>query len=208
MYYIRPSAHQKSKTNTNSTFDTPKLQNKSKHEFDLWALEQKTAPPFWAGLKFFNVYGPNEYHKKRMASVVFHTAEQIRTTGKMNLFKSHQKGIANGEQARDFIYSKDIVKVLFYFYKNTKKPSGIYNVGTGQARTFNDLAKNTFKALGLKPEIEYIDTPADIRKNYQYFTEADITKLRAAGYKAKFYTLETGVEDYVKNYLKKGRKIY
>jgi ADP-L-glycero-D-manno-heptose 6-epimerase len=180
---------------------------KSKHQFDCWALEQKSAPPFWAGLKFFNVYGPNEYHKKRMASVVFHTAEQIKKTGEMQLFKSHKKGIANGEQARDFIYVKDVVKVLFHFYKNTKKPSGIYNVGTGKARTFNDLAINTFKALGLEPSIQYIDTPEDIRKNYQYFTEADITKLKAAGYKAKFYSLEEGVGDYVKGYLV-GRKVY
>ncbi|MFT5802742.1 MAG: ADP-L-glycero-D-manno-heptose 6-epimerase, partial [Nonlabens sp.] len=181
---------------------------KSKHQFDLWALKQKTAPPFWVGLKFFNVYGPNEYHKKRMASVVFHTAEQIKNSGEMKLFKSHKKGIANGEQARDFIYVKDIVKVLFHFFRNTKKASGIYNVGTGKARTFNDLANNTFRALGLEAEISYIDTPQDIRKNYQYFTEADITKLRkVGGYRSKFYSLEDGVGDYVKKYLV-GKKIY
>ncbi|MFK7806844.1 MAG: ADP-glyceromanno-heptose 6-epimerase [Saprospiraceae bacterium] len=174
---------------------------KSKHEFDLWALKQKTAPPFWVGLKFFNVYGPNEYHKKRMASVVYHTGQQIKETGEMKLFKSHKKGIKDGMQARDFIYVKDIVKVLHHFYKNTKKASGIYNVGTGQARTFNDLAENTFKALGLEPNISYIETPKDIRKNYQYFTEADISKLRKAGYRSKFHSLEDGVADYVKKYL-------
>lgn len=180
---------------------------KSKHQFDLWALKQKTAPPFWAGLKFFNAYGPNEYHKKRMASVVFHTAKQIKETGEMKLFRSHKRGIKNGEQARDFVYVKDIVKVLYFFFKNTKKPSGIYNVGTGKARTFNALAKHTFKSMGLKPSISYIDTPKDIRKNYQYFTEADISKLKKAGYKSKFSTLEAGIEDYVKKYLV-GKKIY
>lgn len=179
----------------------------SKHEFDLWALEQKTAPPFWAGLKFFNVFGPNEYHKKRMASVVFQTAEQIKASGEMNLFKSHKKGIADGMQARDFIYIKDVIKVLYFFYKNTKKPSGIYNVGTGKARTFKDLATETFKALDLPPKVRFVDTPKDIRKNYQYFTQADISKLKAAGYRSKFYTLEEGIADYVKKYLKT-RKIF
>ena len=178
-----------------------------KNIFDLWALKQKTAPPFWAGLKFFNVYGPNEYHKGRMASVVYHTAQQIKETGGMQLFKSHKKGIANGEQARDFVYVKDVVKVCHYLYKSKNKESGIYNLGTGRARTFMDLATLTFKALGLEPNISFVDTPKDIRANYQYFTEADISKLRAAGYKSKFYSLEDGVADYVKKYLV-GRKVW
>ena len=174
---------------------------KSKHDFDIWALKQKETPPFWAGIKFFNVYGPNEFHKGRMASVIFHTVEQIKRTGAMKLFKSHKKGIKDGEQKRDFIYVKDVVNVLYFFYKKPKN-SGLYNLGTGEARTFNDLATLTFKAMDLEPNISYIDTPEDIRKNYQYFTEADISKLREAGYKAPFYTLEKGIEDYVKNYLK------
>lgn len=157
---------------------------------------------FWAGIKFFNVYGPNEYHKGRMASVIFHTVEQIKQTGAMKLFKSHKKGIENGEQKRDFVYVKDVINVLYFFYKKPKH-NGLYNLGTGEARTFNDLAKQTFKAMDLEPDISYIDTPEDIRKNYQYFTEADISKLREAGYKAPFYSLEKGIEEYVKHYLKK-----
>lgn len=179
----------------------------SKNTFDLWALKQKTAPPFWAGLKFFNVYGPNEYHKGRMASVVYHTAEQIKETGAMKLFKSHKKGIKNGEQARDFVYVKDVVNVCYHLFKSKKKESGIYNVGTGKARTFIDLATLTFKALGLEPNISFIDTPKDIRENYQYFTQADMSKLKKSGYKKKFHTLEEGVADYVKKYLV-GKKVW
>jgi ADP-L-glycero-D-manno-heptose 6-epimerase len=178
----------------------------SKNDFDKWALKQKETPPFWVGTKFFNVYGPNEYHKKRMASVIFHATNQIKETGKMKLFRSHKKGIENGHQMRDFIYVKDVVNILFFFYKKQRK-SGLYNIGTGKARTFLDLVKVTFKALDLEPDISFIDTPKDIRGNYQYFTEANMKKLRAAGYKKKFYSLEDGVEDYVKNYLK-GKKIY
>ncbi len=181
---------------------------RSKNDFDKWALSQKETPPFWAGLKFFNVYGPNELHKKRMASVVYHAAKQIKTTGKMKLFRSHKKGIANGEQKRDFIYVKDVVDVCHFFQKAKKRPeSGLYNVGTGQARSFLELTHATFAAMGQEPDIEFIDTPEDIRGNYQYFTEADTDKLRKAGYKKKFYTLEAGVEDYVKEYLLK-RKIW
>lgn len=174
---------------------------KSKNNFDQWALKQKTTPPFWAGLKFFNVYGPNEYHKDRMASVIYHAVQQIKFNGDMKLFKSHKKGIKDGEQKRDFIYVKDVVNICHFFYKNQKK-SGLYNVGTGKARSFNDLTKATFKALNLTPQIKYIDTPADIRKNYQYFTEANLKKLKAAGYKKKFYSLEDGIKDYVQKYLK------
>lgn len=174
---------------------------KSKQRFDEWVLQQKETPPYWAGLKFFNVYGPNEYHKKRMASVVYHTAEQIKTTGKMKLFKSHNKAFKDGEQKRDFIYVKDVVNVCYFLYKKQKQ-SGLYNIGTGQARSFLDLANTTFKAMQLEPNISFINTPADLRKNYQYFTEADITKLRKLGYKKKFHSLEEGIQDYVTHYLR------
>ncbi len=185
----------------------------SKNDFDLWVLKQKKTPPFWAGMKFFNVYGPNEYHKKRMASVIFHTVKQIQETGKMKLFKSHKKGIKDGHQQRDFIYVKDVLDILYFFYRLADRPggkqkkSGLYNVGTGKARTFIDLAKATFDAMDLEPNIGFIDTPKAFRKNYQYFTEANVKKLRTAGYKKKFYSLEDGVEDYVKNYLK-SKKIF
>ena len=181
----------------------------SKNDFDKWVLKQKKTPPFWAGMKFFNVYGPNEYHKRRMASVIYHTAEQIKKTGGMNLFKSHKKAIKDGHQSRDFIYVKDVLDILYFFYKNKgkNKKSGLYNIGTGKARTFLDLAKATFDALGVEENISFIDTPKDIRGTYQYFTEANIKKLRSSGYKKKFYSLEEGVKDYVKNYLR-GKKIY
>lgn len=158
----------------------------SKNDFDIWALAQPKTPPFWAGLKFFNVYGPNEYHKDRMASVIFHTARKIKATGAMQLFRSHRPDFNDGEQSRDFIYVKDVVKVIYFLMKN-KAQSGIYNLGTGEARTFLDLAKNTFYALNLEPKIGFVDTPEDIRDTYQYFTEANMSKLRAAGYDAPFY---------------------
>ncbi len=172
----------------------------SKNEFDKWALLQSASPPVWAGLKFFNVYGPNEYHKERMASVVFHAFRQIRDTGRMKLFRSHRAGIGNGLQMRDFIYVKDVVNVIWFFYKN-RPPSGIYNLGTGKARTFLDLALATFSAMNIPPFIEYIDTPSDIRDTYQYFTEARMEKLAAAGYGRQFTSLEEGIRDYVSRYL-------
>lgn len=176
---------------------------RSKHDIDLWVLQQKEQPDHWAGFKFFNVYGPNEYHKNRMASVIFHTYNQIKATGQMKLFKSHRKEYKDGEQQRDFIYVKDVLSVLGHFIQHKKScPSAIYNLGTGQARTFADLAKGTFNALGLAPKIEYIDIPADIRDSYQYFTEADMTKLRQeAGYTQPFTSLEDGITDYVQQYL-------
>jgi ADP-L-glycero-D-manno-heptose 6-epimerase len=176
----------------------------SKNDFDKWVLDQAETPPFWAGLKFFNVYGPNEYHKGRMASVIFHAFGQIVKSGKMNLFRSHKQGIPNGGQERDFIYVKDVVSVIHYLYTN-QPASGIYNLGTGKARTFLDLTINTFKSLDLEPQISFIDTPEDIREKYQYFTEAKMEKLRATGYTKPFYTLEEGVGDYVRNYLKEGK---
>ena len=172
----------------------------SKNDFDKWALAQEKKPYFWAGFKFFNVYGPNEYHKGRMASVIFHTFNQIKATGKMKLFRSHNPNFGDGEQMRDFVYVKDVVEVLFWFI-NHRKNSGIYNLGSGTARSFRDLAENTFKALDLEPNIEFIDTPEDIRDKYQYFTEANMQKLKKIGYQNSFNTLESGVFDYVQNYL-------
>lgn len=173
----------------------------SKNDFDKWALKQENAPFFWAGLKFFNVYGPNEYHKGRMASVIFHAFNQISQTGEMKLFRSHNPNFTDGGQMRDFVYVKDVVEVL-YFLMHHRKDSGIYNLGSGKARTFLDLAKATFNAMGVEPNISFIDTPADIRDKYQYFTEADMSKLIGIGYDKPFHSLEDGVHDYVTNYLK------
>ncbi|SJZ96315.1 ADP-glyceromanno-heptose 6-epimerase [Sediminibacterium ginsengisoli] len=179
----------------------------SKNEFDKWALVQENCPPAWTGLKFFNVYGPQEYHKGRMASVIWHAYNQIRKDGKMKLFRSHKEGFKDGEQLRDFIYVKDVVKVIWWMSELmlesgwSEENNGLYNLGTGKARTFNDLVKATFAGMDLPVNIEYIDMPEDIRDSYQYYTEADMNKLRAAGYKAPFYTLEAGVDDYVRHYL-------
>ncbi len=172
----------------------------SKNEFDKWVLLQIAAPPFWAGLKFFNVYGPNEYHKARMASMIFHGYNQIKKGGKVKLFRSNDAAYKDGEQLRDFIYVKDIITVCYWLMKN-KPASDIYNLGTGTARSFNDLVNATFAAQGLQPVIEYIPMPADISDKYQNFTEAKMDKLARAGYAAGFTTLEKGVEDYVRNYL-------
>lgn len=176
----------------------------SKNEFDKWALTREKQPFFWAGIKFFNVFGPNEYHKGRMASVVFHTFNQIHQTGKMKLFRSHRPEFMDGEQKRDFIYVFDTTAVMLYFMKNRKR-SGIYNLGTGSARTFNSLAFAVFAAMGLEPVIEYIDTPPDIRNTYQYYTEAKIEKLRLAGYQQESTPFEAAIEEYVKEYLIPGR---
>jgi ADP-L-glycero-D-manno-heptose 6-epimerase len=172
----------------------------SKHEFDKWVLHQQSHPPFWAGLKFFNVYGPNEYHKGRMASVIFHAVAQIESTGKMKLFRSHRQDFKDGEQLRDFIYVKDILKVCYWLMHEQPQP-GIYNLGTGKARSFRDLVTATFNALNLPVNIEYIDMPEDLRNTYQYFTEAQMSKLSNAGYNDTFYSLEEGVDNYVRTYL-------
>ena len=199
---------------------------RSKNEVDKWILNHvekrghASEPPFWAGLKFFNVYGPNEYHKGRMASVIFHSFNQINATGKVKLFRSHRPDFKDGQQLRDFIYVKDIASVICFMIETQQKifytikshvetygrtsnslPSGLYNLGTGKARSFYDLAAATFKAMGKDVDIEFIDIPDDIRDKYQYFTEANMDKLRAAGYDKEFTSLEDGVEDYVKNYL-------
>ena len=172
----------------------------SKNEFDIWALEQEEKPFFWAGLKFFNVYGPNEYHKGRMASVIMHAFNQISATGGMKLFRSHKEGIRDGEQMRDFVYVKDVVEVCTFLMQH-RKDSGIYNLGSGTARTFLDLTKATFAAMGKGENISFIDTPADIRDKYQYFTEASMEKLKGIGYEKPFTSLEAGVQDYVQGYL-------
>jgi ADP-L-glycero-D-manno-heptose 6-epimerase len=219
----------------------------SKNEFDKWAIEQAgdvredtldedgwvrddqqhtpsagmpegAAPPFWAGLKFFNVYGPNEYHKARMASVIWHSFNQIRATGQVKLFKSHRPDFEDGQQLRDFVYVKDVVKVIGWLFEQSKEAdskfrtgssrySGLYNLGTGKARSFYDLAAATFRGLDLEPDIIFIDMPEDIRDKYQYFTEADMNKLHHAGYNEPFYSLEDGVNDYVRHYLGKGEYI-
>lgn len=178
---------------------------KSKNEIDKWILKQSATPPLWAGFKFFNVYGPNEYHKGRMASVIFHAFHQIEETGKMKLFRSHNPNYKDGEQLRDFVYVKDVVSVLNWFI-NHPCPSGIYNLGTGFARPFLALVNSTFKAMKLEPNIEFIDMPEDIRDKYQYYTQANMKKLRSTtGYRKPFYTLEDGVKNYVSKYLMKGK---
>jgi ADP-L-glycero-D-manno-heptose 6-epimerase len=197
----------------------------SKNDFDKWVLHQDNHPPEWHGLKFFNVYGPNEYHKGRMASVVFHSFNQIQKSGFVKLFKSHRPDFQDGKQLRDFIYVKDVLKVCYWLMEYSLSPketirnlpgsrgeytpspiqtrinSGIYNLGTGKARTFEDLVKSTFAALDMAPVIEYVDMPEDIRSKYQYFTEANMNKLKTAGYQQEFYSLENGIDDYVRHYL-------
>ncbi|MEQ9299713.1 MAG: ADP-glyceromanno-heptose 6-epimerase [Cyclobacteriaceae bacterium] len=176
----------------------------SKNAFDIWALEQDEKPFFWAGLKFFNVYGPNEYHKGRMASVIMHAFNQIEKTGAMKLFRSHNPKFKDGEQQRDFVFVNDVVEVC-YFLMHHRNNSGIYNLGSGQARTFLDLTKAVFKALGKSEDISFIDTPVDIRDKYQYFTEADMQKLKSIGYDKAFTSLEDGVGEYVRDFLSSGR---
>ncbi len=191
----------------------------SKNEVDKWVLHEEIHPPFWAGLKFFNVYGPNEYHKGRMASVIFHSFNQIRQTGKVRLFRSHRPDYKDGWQLRDFIYVKDVIGVIGWMMEETigllereedlsinskiNLKSGLYNLGTGKSRSFYDLAAATFKAMQLEPHIEFIDMPEDIRDKYQYFTEADMQKLKTAGYSKNFTSLEDGVLNYVQQYLLK-----
>jgi len=176
----------------------------SKNEFDKWALQQEAAPPFWAGLKFFNVYGPNEYHKARMASVIFHSFNQIKKDGVVKLFRSHRPDYKDGQQLRDFVYVKDVLKVCYWLMEH-RPANGIYNLGTGKARSFEDLVKATYAGLDMPANIQYIDMPEDIRDKYQYFTEANMQKLRSVGYTDAFCSLEEGVGDYVRNYLAKGK---
>jgi len=179
----------------------------SKNDFDRWALEQTEAPFFWAGLKFFNVYGPNEYHKGRMASVIMHAFKQISAQGSMKLFRSHRADYTDGGQMRDFVYVKDVTEVCM-FLMHHRKDSGLYNLGSGRARTFLDLANSTFRAMDREPDVQFVDTPADIRDKYQYFTQADMSKLQSIGYQRPFHSLEEGVLDYVSNYLMRDGRIY
>ncbi len=172
----------------------------SKHEFDLWVLKQKETPPHWYGLKFFNVYGPNEGHKGRMASVIFHAFHQIRETGRLRLFKSHIPEYKDGGQLRDFIYVKDIVNMVWNVL-DQNAPSAIYNVGTGTARTFEDLGKACFAALNLPVNIEFFDMPEDLKGKYQYFTEADMSKWNSAHLPLPATSLEAGTKDYISNHL-------
>jgi len=172
----------------------------SKQEVDVWISEQTETPPFWAGFKFFNVFGANEFHKDRMASVVFHAFNQIKETGTMKLFKSYRDDYADGEQKRDFIYIKDVISVMLHFMHHRQHP-GIYNLGTGSAHTFLDLANGVFKALDKNPNIEFIEMPEDIRGNYQYFTEASMERIRQSGYEKEFWNFHDAIADYVKNYL-------
>lgn len=176
------------------------LYGESKHLFDLWALQESDTPPRWAGFKYFNVYGPNEGHKGRMASVALHAWKQVKETGRVRLFKSHREGIPDGGQKRDFVYVADAVDATLHFLDapaSAAAPNGLYNVGTGQARTFADLAKAVFAALGLAPKIEYFDMPEDLRAQYQYFTQAAVAKLRRAGFTRPFRSIEEGVKEYV-----------
>lgn len=176
------------------------LYGQSKQNFDLWVIKQKEQPIFWSGFKFFNVYGPNEYHKRRMASVIYHAFNQIRENQEVKLFRSHRKDFLDGEQKRDFIYVKDLCSTLYNCADKTGI-SSIYNLGTGHARTFKDLATAVFEAMGIEKNISFIDTPKDIRNKYQYFTQAKTEKLFSQGWISKFSSLEKGIDDYVKNYL-------
>ena len=175
----------------------------SKHLFDLWARRAELSKKI-VGLKYFNVFGPNEYHKGDMRSFVVKAFEQIDATGKVRLFKSYRPEFKDGEQMRDFIYVKDAVDMTLFFYDNSQL-SGLFNIGAGKARTWNDLVKAVFAAMGRKPKIEYIEMPDSIRNQYQYFTQADMTKLRKAGYKQETTSLEEAIQDYVQNYLQKNK---
>ncbi len=180
----------------------------SKQLFDLWVTHQATTfPKQHVGLKFFNVYGPNEYFKGGMASMVFHGYKQIRENGVIRLFKSCNPCYADGEQLRDFIYVKDICNVISWLLQNPQV-SGLFNVGTGRAQSFNELAEATFHALGLKPNIIYIEMPENLREKYQYYTKANIKQLINAGYSQEFMDLKTGIMDYVREYLDKDFAIY
>ena len=191
-----------------SRIDTLKplnLYGESKHQFDLWARQQGAFSTL-VGLKYFNVYGPNEYHKMDMQSLVRKGYYQIQETGGLRLFKSHREGYGDGEQERDFLYIKDAVAMTLFFLERPDI-GGLFNIGSGKARNWNDLARALFAAMGREPRIEYIDMPEAIRDRYQYHTEAEMGKLQRAGYASPARSVEDGVEDYVKNYLKPGRRL-
>lgn len=193
---------------TDNMAEIPQLEplnpyGKSKQVFDEWILQQKETPPRWTGFKFFNVYGPNEYHKGRMASVIFHAFPQVKEKGKLRLFRSHKDDYQNGHQLRDFIYVRDVVEVMS-FWLNGNTDSGIYNLGTGQARSFVDLGTAVFDALSVPVDIDFFDIPADIRDAYQYFTEADMERFWKAGFVHQFRSLEDGANEYVREFLSEG----
>lgn len=178
----------------------------SKHLSDEWILKQKKKPKVWFGVKFFNVFGPNEYHKGKMSSVVYQSFNQIRDVGEVKLFKSHRPDYKDGEQLRDFVYVKDVVRAMIELIEaGKKKPgiSGIYNLGTGEARSFHDLVKATYSAMDIAPKIQFIDMPVELRNQYQYYTQAEMQKLKKALPKFKFMKLEDAVSDYVRNHLAK-----
>ena len=179
----------------------------SKQLFDLWAEKQNAAPSQHCGFKFFNVYGPNEYFKGSMASVIFHSFNKITETGEMGLFKSYKEGFEDGRQLRDFVYVKDICKVLMFMMKHSEI-NGLFNLGTGKARSFYDLCVNTFKAMDKPVNIKFIDMPESLRSKYQYYTQAHMDKLQKVGYNEPFYSLEEGIDDYVRNYLAKDYEIF
>ncbi len=170
----------------------------SKNEFDRWALQQTKTPPHWYGLKFFNVFGPNETHKNRMASVVYHAYHQIKEKGHVSLFQSHRLDYKDGEQLRDFIYVKEVVNICLFLQKNLPA-FGLYNVGSGKAHTFNDLVRFVFEGLQLQPDIRYIPMPQDLQGKYQYFTEADMHKLLHIDYKLAYSDFKSNILEYLKN---------
>jgi ADP-L-glycero-D-manno-heptose 6-epimerase len=176
----------------------------SKHLFDLAVAERVACgdrlPPQWAGLKFFNVFGPNEYHKGSMMSVLARRFDDVRAGRAVQLFKSHREGIEDGDQRRDFIYVDDVVRVIMWLLA-TPSVSGLFNVGTGKARSFKDLMLAAYAALGARPHIEYVDMPEQIRDSYQYFTQSEVDRLLRAGYNGGFTTLEDAVKAYVGDYL-------
>lgn len=179
----------------------------SKQLFDLWVKKQTEFPKQYCGLKFFNVYGPNEYFKGSMASMIFHGFKQIKEMGTVKLFKSCNTNYADGGQLRDFVYVKDVCAVIKWLLNNPNV-SGLFNIGTGIAQSFKELAEAIFHALDLEPNIIYIDMPEHLKEKYQYYTQAEMGKLRNAGYSNEFKNLEDGVKDYVQNHLKKGFEIY
>ncbi|RLB93548.1 MAG: ADP-glyceromanno-heptose 6-epimerase [Deltaproteobacteria bacterium] len=187
---------------TTATLQPLNMYGYSKHLFDLWVLRNRLSGKI-TGIKFFNVFGPNEYHKGDMVSVVFKAFHQIVETGRVKLFKSYRNEYRDGEQMRDFVYVLDCVNIMWWFLQHPEA-TGIFNLGSGTARTWNDLAKAVFSALGRKTLIEYIEMPESIRDRYQYFSEARMEKLASAGCSLKFRSLEDAVHDYVVNYLAKG----
>lgn len=174
----------------------------SKRNIDEWILEQESAPSKWAGFRFFNVFGPNEYHKGRMASVFYHFYRQIQKEGCVHLFKSHRKDYEDGQQLRDFIYIKDVINALFHAM-DFKVKQGVYNLGRGEAHSFNDVVDVLFEVCGVAKDVRYIDIPTDIREAYQYHTQADMEKFKSQGWKGVGQSLEDDIRDYVTNYLQK-----